>query len=177
MSDVIRYGFCLILLAAMVQDIARLRISNLFSLALMLLFALWLWDQGVPATIWQNGLLFAIVLGLGMFLFAIGWLGGGDVKLLAAAALWFDLKGGLVLIGLVSLSGGLVGLALILMRHRLPLGLRDRLGWPALNPKGPIPYGIAIAIGAIWTLLAHGPNPSGLHDLSSFALPDDTSHR
>ena len=45
---------------------------------------------------------------------------------------------------------------------------------PALMPRGPIPYGLAIAAGAAMVMAIHGPNPSGrarLPDLHLSAFP------
>ncbi len=86
-------------------------------------------------------------------------LGGGDVKLLAAASIWFDLHGGLLLLIYTSMCGGLLGLALIIGRRLVPAGVQQRITWPALKPRGPIPYGIAIAAGAALVMIVQGPNP------------------
>jgi len=74
-------------------------------------------------------------------------MGGGDIKLLAASALWFDLSTGWRLLVAIAIAGGLETLILF--------GLR-RLPWPAIIPqkvlllrrREAIPYGIAIALGA-----------------------------
>lgn len=89
------------------------------------------------------------ILAGGMILFARGWMGGGDVKLLAVTGLWLGPAATPALLLLTALAGGLLTLALVLYRtlggHRLVGGriaaLRD--------PMARVPYGIAIATAAI----------------------------
>jgi prepilin peptidase CpaA len=167
MNQALLIGVYLILAGAALQDIAMLRISNLFPLALIALFALWLASNGVPANIWQNGLLFLLISAIGIAMFAAGWLGGGDVKLLAAGAIWFDFRAGLAMFVYMCLCGGLLSLFLIFVRRMIPVSAREGLNWPGLKPRGPIPYGIAISVGILLALIGSGPNPSG-----RLALPD-----
>ena len=96
--------------------------------------------------LWQNFVLFAALLAVGTFAFGRGWMGGGDIKLLAASALWFDLSAGWKLLVSIALVGGIEALVIIVLR-RLPWpdGLRTRA--LLLRRSGPIPYGIAIALG------------------------------
>jgi len=161
MKDVILYLLYVLMVLAALQDIATLRISNVFPVVLLILFGAWLLANGVPPDIWQNGVVFAVIFGLGIVLFAVRWLGGGDVKLLAASSIWFDLSGGVILLIYVTLCGGVLGLALILGRRMMTTGFRERIGWPGLQVRGPIPYGVAIAAGVIMAIMIHGPNPSG----------------
>jgi prepilin peptidase CpaA len=64
-------------------------------------------------------------------------MGGGDVKMLAALALWLPLDGGVKLLVIMSLAGGVLTMVMLL-RHR------------AQKPgKLEIPYGVAIAFGGI----------------------------
>ena len=174
MNDVILLAFYILLVGAALQDIAALKISNLFPIATIMLFGVWLFANGLPTDIWQNGVRFLLIAALGIGLFAAGWLGGGDVKLLAAGALWFDLSGGLWLFIYMSLSGGLLSLLLVFGRRIIPAAAPDKLRWPALRPKGPIPYGIAISTGIALALALHGPDPSGrkmLPDVDLSAFP------
>lgn len=160
----------IVLAGAALQDIATLRISNLFPAALIALFGVWLFVNGVPSDIWQNGILFLIILAVGIGLFAAKWFGGGDIKLLAAAAIWFDLKGGIALFVYMSLCGGLLSLVLIFARRLVPAAVRGRLDWPGLMPRGPIPYGVAISTGIVVALLLQGPNPNGRPRLPDLKL-------
>jgi len=144
--------FILLLLAA-AEDGWRLRINNLTSGAIAVGAFVAVALDGPIVGLWQNIVLFAAVLAAGTFLFGRGWMGGGDVKLLAGCALWFDLSNGWKLLVAISLAGGVEAIAVILLR---------RLPWPAswrqrvllLKPREGIPYGVAIALGvaamAIW---------------------------
>jgi prepilin peptidase CpaA len=88
-------------------------------------------------------------LALGVFalftlLFAAGMMGGGDVKLAAALALWFTPMEMLKLAVVMSLAGGVLTL-IVLMLHRR----RRKAG----KRRPQVPYGVAIAVGA-WAILA-----------------------
>lgn len=161
--EAMRWAFMLIVGAAAVQDVLTLRISNIFFLLLIALFGGWVVATG-EYHIAQNLLVFGITLGVGTVLFARGWLGGGDVKLLAATALWFNLVQGLSLLAAITLGGGLLALLLIAVRRLLPASLYHRSGLLILQPKGPIPYGIAVAVGAVISSQMTGFHPSGHPD-------------
>lgn len=137
--------FSLLLVAAL-QDGWKLQISDWLSgaIAVGALFAVVL--QGPQLNLWQNFLLFAVVLAVGTFAFGRGWMGGGDIKLLAASALWFDLSDGWKLLVAIAIAGGIEAILIIILR-RLPWSqaLRDKV--LLLKRGGPIPYGIAIALG------------------------------
>ena len=130
-----------LLLGGAAQDVASLRISNLISVALLAVGAAALVLSPGPAW-WEHLLAFAITLTVGMGLFSLKWLGGGDAKLMAAAALAFDLGGLLRFVPSVLILGGLV--ALLTIVARLLFGGRK----PLAERKG-IPYGVAIAAGAL----------------------------
>jgi prepilin peptidase CpaA len=139
----------LLLAAAAMQDVYQLRISNVFPVAILLLFPGYVLVKGVDAAIWQNGAVFLAVLALGMLAFGAHWLGGGDVKLLAATALWFDIAGAARLIGTIAVLGAAIALFFIMFRRVVPEPVLLRSGMVSLKRRGPIPYGIGIAGGAI----------------------------
>lgn len=139
----------LLLAAAAVQDIYQLRISNLFPVAIFLLFPVYAIVKGVDATVWQNGAVFLAVLVLGILAFGAHWLGGGDVKLLGATALWFDISGATWLIGMIAILGAAIALLFIFFRRVIPEFALLRSGMVSLKRRGPIPYGLGIAGGAI----------------------------
>jgi prepilin peptidase CpaA len=92
-----------------------------------------------------------IGLALGVLLFIPGWFGGGDAKLLAAIALWVGLEHLLPYVLYAALAGGMIAMLFSLVRS-VPLP-RAFLGeaWALRlhNPKSGIPYGIALAAGAL----------------------------
>ena len=73
--------------------------------------------------------------------FAMGAMGGGDVKLIAALALWLPWQAVLVLLFLMSIAGGVLTLG-YLIRHKLA----------RREEKLEIPYGVAIAFGGLWLI-------------------------
>lgn len=131
-----------LLIVAAVTDLRARIISNRLNLAIALLAPLWWLACGLG---W-GGVAMQIAVGLAVFalfatLFALGWMGGGDVKLLGALALWFPWDGMLSLLVLMAVLGGGVTLVTVI-HHRMT----RRLGTPE------IPYGIAISIAALWLL-------------------------
>lgn len=144
-------AFDLILILAALDDVRRLRISNILPVALVALFVVHLVMTGVSPDLWQNLASFAAVLIVGAFLFAKGMLGGGDAKLLAGTALWFDLNGLMILLPAVAIVGGLTALLLVFIRWMVPAGAAAEGNWAALRRRGPIPYAVPICVGAIMT--------------------------
>ena len=98
----------------------------------------------------------ALVVGAGMF--ALRWLGGGDAKLMAAACLWLGLEGSGMFLLWTGMMGGLFCLALLFARFHSRPYLAGAPGWLVhlMEPKGDIPYGVAIAAGA---LMAYPASP------------------
>ena len=131
------------LLWAAVVDIRTFTISNGLNLAIALLAPLFWWATATD--LWPDA---AIRVGVaaGVFLlfalaFQVGAMGGGDVKLATALALWFAPGDTLFLIVLMSLAGGVLTL-IVLGVHRA----RKLQGRPE------VPYGVAIAFGGLWLL-------------------------
>jgi prepilin peptidase CpaA len=152
-------GLLLLLAAAAVQDLYQLRISNAFPAVIFLLFPIYALVKGVDATIWQNGAVFLAVLAFGILAFGAHWLGGGDVKLLAATAFWFDISGAAWLIGGIAILGAAIALLFIFFRRVIPERLLLRSGMVSLKRRGPIPYGLGIAGGAIAAILMGHVSP------------------
>lgn len=137
-----------LLLAAAIEDAVRLRISNLIVLLVLVAAVVAVVIAGPELELWKNLVVFLGLLAIGTPMFAAGKLGGGDVKLLAAVGLWFDFAGALWMILAVVLAGGLLALVVLMLRA---------VGWSEeirrrvvlLRPRGGIPYGVAIAAGAL----------------------------
>ena len=130
----------LILVVAAVVDVRTYIISNRLNLAVALLAPLYWWSEALPLwpTIAIHVAVAAGVFALLAIAFTIGMMGGGDVKLAAALALWFSPASTLRFLVFMSIAGGLVTFVVIAV-HRL----RSREGKPE------VPYGVAIAIGAL----------------------------
>jgi prepilin peptidase CpaA len=134
------------------SDLFTMTISNKLSLALVAAFFLLVFVTGMGfAAIGMHLAAAALVLVVAFLLFTQGWIGGGDAKLAAAAALWFGFGYLLDFLVYASLLGG--GLTLVLIQfRRLPLpGLLARQHWiMRLHDKaGGVPYGIALAAAAL----------------------------
>lgn len=150
-------AFDIVLVIAALDDVRRLRISNVLPLAMIALFGVHLIVNGMPPHLWHHALSFLLVLAGGVMLFAKGWLGGGDAKLLAATALWFDLSGLGMLIPAIAVVGGLTALLLVILRWMLPAGPLPGAHWSALRRRGPIPYAVPICVGSVMSLhILHG---------------------
>jgi prepilin peptidase CpaA len=93
----------------------------------------------------------AAVLTVAFACFAMGWIGGGDAKLAAAAALWFGFGHLMNYLVYASLFGGVLTLLLLQFRQwPLPYALCGQTWLLRLHAKeSGIPYGIALAIGAL----------------------------
>jgi prepilin peptidase CpaA len=131
------------LLWAAVTDLRSRTISNWLNGAIALGAPLFWWASGLalwPDIGMQIGVA-AAVFALLAALFALGAMGGGDVKLLTALALWVPLMPFVQLLILMALLGGVLTVVMgawHIARHR-----RDRLA---------IPYGLAIACAGLWVL-------------------------
>ena len=139
-----------------VHDLVSYRIPNWISLALMGAFAV---AAGValaagasPVTLSLNLAVGAVALVIGFAMFAFGWIGGGDAKLFAAAALWISWPGAATYAAATAIAGGVFSILVLGLRSAparayLPVGP----AWFARlsEPKAPVPYGVAIAIGAL----------------------------
>lgn len=149
--------FVCAMLAAAIEDAMRYRISNVTSLAVIAGAIAAAVVVGPSWALWKNGAVFAVLLVLGTAAFSARLLGGGDVKLFAATGLWFDPISALMFVSLVLLSGGVVALAYLATRQWRLRG-KDK-------KSSRVPYGIAIALGALAMVLidsravGHHPRP------------------
>jgi len=132
----------LALAAAAVEDALRLRISNLTCAAVFAGAVAAMAVHGFSSDLWQNALVCLAILAVGTMAFAAGWLGGGDIKLLAAIGLWIDLRAATGLITAVFIAGGLVALVYLVVRQVVP----SRRAIDSRHSR--IPYGLAIVAGA-----------------------------
>lgn len=167
-----------LLIVAAVSDITRYRIPNTIVYAIVAAFAVGaIANFAWPAIVWPvaAGL---VVFVVGAVLFAFGMFGGGDVKLLAAMALWTgfaDLPRFLLIMGV---AGGLIGLVLLLKRRRQEPAMANAAPAPAESSqpeaavaaaqvteaprptrKSHIPYGVGIAIAGLdfFLISPHSP--------------------
>ena len=154
----------LMLLYVATIDVATRLISNEICLAIALLGIAG--QFAIPMQIAQSLMVAAILFLLLLLVYTRGWIGGGDLKLLVALAIGLPLTGVIQLLTITALAGGVLALVHLIMR---------RLPYPKLAPAGasfvrrvsaierwrhlrhaPLPYGVAIACGGIWTIFSQG---------------------
>ncbi len=146
-----------LLAAAAGWDLASYKIPNFLSLALLGVFVLFVvMTRMTPGMIGWHLLAGLFGFAAGFTLFALGYIGGGDAKLFAAMVLWLGFGDLLDYALATSLFGGALTLALMGLRH-LPLPgplLGQRWILRLHNPRSGIPYGVALALGAL-VILPH----------------------
>jgi len=147
MHDYLRYalltGLAIAQLIAAYTDIRRRQIDNWLTGAIAAAAPLYWWSAELaiwPEMVWQLGLAL-LTLAVLTILFITRAMGGGDVKLLSALALWIKPVEFPQLLLVMSLVGG--GLTLAMLAWHL---LRRQPGRLA------VPYGVAIATAALWVL-------------------------
>ena len=130
------------LVFAAITDIQRRQIDNWLTAGIALSAPLFWIATGLgwEAVLWHLGIATATFAVLAA-LFALGQMGGGDVKLLTALALWIQPLWFTRLIIVMAIVGGLLTLGFAL-HHKLRKS-EDRLA---------VPYGVAISIAGLWTL-------------------------
>ena len=146
----LHYGLLIALAIALVfaavSDIRSRTISNKLNIAIAVAAPLFWWTSGL--SLWPD---VALQLGVavGVFavlcvMFALGVMGGGDVKLLTALALWIEPTAFMQLLVIMALAGGV--LTIVMAAYHFLQNTKDRLA---------IPYGVAIAFGGLWVLAAN----------------------
>lgn len=140
----------LLLLIACGTDLHRFEIPDSVSVATIALAVAFGFTQPDFPWIWHAAG-FALMFAVGLGLFAVGWMGGGDIKLLVATAAWTGLKGLPEYLVGVTLAGGLLAITLLAGRAAFARAgaAPDAMPGP-LRPNAPLPYAIAIAGGAFW---------------------------
>jgi prepilin peptidase CpaA len=154
----------LLLLHVAMIDVATRLIRNEICLVLALLGIAGQFASPMQAA--ESLIVATVLLLLLLVIYTRGLIGGGDVKLLVALAIGLPLTGVIQLLAITALAGGVLALVHLMMRH---------LPYPNLAPAGsslvrrvyaierwrhlrhaPLPYGVAIAFGGIWTILSKG---------------------
>ena len=145
--------FPVAVICAGLGDLATMRIPNRLVVTILLGYAVLAPLSGFSLQQLVLGVVAACVVFLLAFgAFACGWMGGGDVKLLAAAALWLGLPQVVAFLLWTSIAGGLLTLALLFYRSLpLPEMTSGGTGWASRlhMDKTRVPYGVAIAAGSL----------------------------
>ena len=146
LPDIFGVLLAVLLLMAAWTDIKTRTISNELNATIALLAIGFWWVAG--DSLWPDVAL-RIAVAMGIFilfalLFMLRMMGGGDVKMIAALALWLPLNALMVMLTVMALSGGVITVFL-LVRQR----------WRPNAERPEVPYGVAIAIGGLW-IIANG---------------------
>ncbi|MCF6293996.1 MAG: prepilin peptidase [Robiginitomaculum sp.] len=152
-NSIVLLVFPLLMIIAAWRDITSMTIPNWISLALLGLFLVvspliglsWA-EFGVHIAVGLAALLLTITM------FALGWIGGGDAKLFAAAALWMGWPDVLAYTIVSALAGGLLTVFLLYARKTPMPPVLYAQKWSAtlLKKGGDVPYGVALCAGALY---------------------------
>lgn len=146
------------------SDFKGLTIPNLYSVIVAGAFVatyaiLWVFGRDdVFFSFFSHVLGALIVFGVTMVMFALKGIGAADSKLGTAFALWVGLKGLFPFLFFMSLFGGALGAAALLMKKYKPFKNPPKGSWVAEVQGGAskVPYGIAIALGALVSFVTLG---------------------
>lgn len=134
-------GLGLLLAYAAVGDVRSRTIPNWLVLVVAALAPAMWWAAGL--TVWPDmALQFAVAAGflvLFAIFFAFNVMGGGDVKLIAALALWFPFGPFLQVLMIMSILGGLITIAMWIHEKARKSGKIIE-----------VPYGVAISLAGLW---------------------------
>jgi len=142
------------MLAASWIDMTSMTIPNWISLVLVAGFLIL-----IPFA-WQGWAVFGthILIGLlcfalGVGMFALGWMGGGDAKLFAATSLWWVWSDLWIYLVYTAVAGGVLAIILVVGRKYFPVSIL-KTAWlhRLFKDEKKMPYGLALAFGALMTL-------------------------
>ncbi|OJW51454.1 MAG: hypothetical protein BGO67_06835 [Alphaproteobacteria bacterium 41-28] len=164
-----------------VYDFSFYRIPNLLLGILLVLYGLCAPFYMGYEIILNSLVVFGVILFVTLALYAAKTIGGGDAKYLAVVSLWAGFPGVVQLIFLIAVIGGGIAIIYLLLRdhiarlsdwlwskiqrfeNRYPV-LQYLWIWSGAGPEtgerdnissNMVPYGVAIAIGSIITMLMH----------------------
>jgi prepilin peptidase CpaA len=143
--------FPVLLAAAAIFDASSMIIPNWLNALIAALFVpVALAGHMEMSAIGWNLALGAVVFAIGAGLFLLGVMGGGDVKMIAACSVWLGLPMMVPFLLYTAIAGGALAAVALVARRIAPAGVSDA-GWTRwlTERKSGVPYGIAIAAGAI----------------------------
>lgn len=149
--------------AAAIHDFMRLKIPNYFSVLIVTCFAITaiidhLFIQSLFTDLSTNLIIGGAVFIVMLFCFFAGLFGGGDAKLISALSFWMGTHGLAHFLMFMAIAGGILALISVGLRRTAfgkkileTLSTKIKSKWidSLIQDKTIVPYGIAIAIGAI----------------------------
>lgn len=145
----------LCLAMAAFTDILTMKIPNRVSVVLALSFFAVAPFSGMDLVTFGWSVAAALTVFAGCFaLFALNVMGGGDAKILSAAALWYGFNNDLVaFLALTGLFGGGLALVVLFIRANQDILLATSIPIPMhfFKQRAGIPYGVAIGAAAFMT--------------------------
>ena len=140
---VLHGALALLLAYAAFGDVRARIIPNWLVIAIAALAPVLWWVSGMslwPEIALQIGVAIGFMVLFSIF-FALNAMGGGDVKLIAALALWFPVIAFLQLLMVMSIVGGIITLG---------MWVREKVRKSGKNIE--VPYGVAISVAGIWAI-------------------------
>lgn len=133
-----------------IQDLRQRRVSNILCLGIFCLgIVRWAALMQVGPFAWAAAACVAL-FGLGILFFSLGWLGGGDVKLISATSFLLGAPDTLLFLFIMSAIGSALALILIVRKYAARI-----LGRPVpafdsdpSNDHAKVPYAVAVALAA-----------------------------
>ena len=136
----------LLMIAAAVSDLRSRTISNglnatiaLFAIPFWIVSGMAFWPD-MPMQLGAAFAVFAVFAGL----FALGAMGGGDVKMIGAVMLWIPLYLYFPMLTIMAIGGGILSAVMLIQSKIRPT-----------DKAIEVPYGLAIAVGGLWALHQH----------------------
>ncbi len=142
-------GFVALLMAAAASDMRSLVIPNRLCLAIAALWPAFALSGAGPVAWTAAATVAGTTFAIGFAMFAAGFTGGGDVKLIAAIALWAGPGSIVELVLVTALAGGLISLILLCAARFQPAPADANAGIRRSFFRINVPYGAAIAIGGL----------------------------
>ncbi|WP_409562134.1 prepilin peptidase [Hyphomicrobium sp. MC8b] len=152
LASVVLMVFPVAMAFAAANDLLTMKIPNRIPMALVSGFVVIALLTRMPLDVFGMNLAVGFsILAVTFSLFAFNLLGGGDAKLIAAGALWIGAAHIIDYLLLTTIFGGALCLAILAYRRWVPATALALPGWAHRlhTEKGPVPYGIAIAAGAL----------------------------
>ena len=143
------------LIFAVITDVARYEIPNTLPIVITVAFlaAAIGEDADIRTIVFHLAAGMIVLIAFGV-LFWKGWMGGGDVKLIAASAVWAGGNFLLQYLVVLALFGGVLALVVVLLR--LVAGDAARINRPwvqrLLTRRQGVPYGVAISATGLFLL-------------------------